>query len=348
MRCALVVALCLAAIPAQAHQLGVTYLNLTEDGHELAVEIAIDPHDTPLSTHIDSDGDGAISRLELEAGSAALEAFTFGRLRVSTPSGACVRDTVNAVANDLGVWQARADYRCPALSSEARIDVGFLAAMPNGHRAIARIRHGDQLAQQLLDAHTTVIEAREQKWLRQAWRFLRLGLWHILSGLDHLAFVLALVLAASRMTTVPRPLRNLVVVLSAFTVAHAITLMLAGLDLVHLPARAVETTIALSIAVAAADAWAGCNRLRVRVALVFAFGLVHGLGFADILGAAQLRGAMLVSALLCFNFGIELGQLALVALTWPLLQRLPDAVRRSLAIVLFAVGLGWAGLRALS
>jgi hypothetical protein len=336
--------LCVAT-PASAHQLSVTYIDVAEQGNDLDISLAIDPHATPLAAHIDTDGDGIVSREEIAAGREALVAFTFGRLRVTAPRGSCTPDPPQSESvSDLGVWQARAHYACPSPAAQAQIVVGFLPAMPEGHRAIARIMSGGVLQQQLLDRDQFVIDAREQDWLHQGLLYVRLGIWHILSGLDHVAFVIGLVLGARG------GLRKLVVVLTAFTIAHSITLILAGLEVVSLPSRWVETTIALSIAiVAAANLWRRAEAaVAPRAALAFGFGLVHGLGFADILQEAHLHGAVLVGSLLFFNVGIELGQLGLVALLWPLVQRAPEWARRAAGVALLALGLGWAGLRALS
>jgi hypothetical protein len=135
--------------------------------------------------------------------------------------------------------------------------------------------------------------------------FLRLGIDHILSGWDHLAFVLALLVASRR-------LRTLLGVVTAFTLAHSITLALAALGHVSLPSRFVELAIALSIAYVAVE---NCLARQARNPWIeaFAFGLLHGLGFAGFLGEALAGEPLVVAALLGFNLGVEVGQLAVVA-----------------------------------
>jgi hydrogenase/urease accessory protein HupE len=134
--------------------------------------------------------------------------------------------------------------------------------------------------------------------------FLRLGVDHILSGFDHQAFLLALLVASRR-------LRTLVAVVTAFTAAHSLTLAAAALGWVEVPARLVELAIALSIAYVGTD-----NLLRPAPRNpwpeAFVFGLLHGLGFAGFLADALTGEALLVTALFGFNLGVELGQLALV------------------------------------
>jgi hypothetical protein len=137
--------------------------------------------------------------------------------------------------------------------------------------------------------------------------YLELGLLHILPrGLDHVLFVLALFfLGGSR--------RALLVQVSAFTLAHSLTLALAVLGFVRAPAQLVEVAIAASIALIALENFAGDRAARWRAPLVFAFGLLHGLGFAGVLAELGLPRGELVLALLCFNAGVELGQLAVLA-----------------------------------
>ena len=223
--------------------------------------------------------------------------------------------------------------------------------------------------------------------------FLGLGALHIATGWDHLVFVLALLLLASS-------LREVAVLVSAFTIAHSVTLGLAALGTVRPQAAAVEVMIGFSIAlVAAENSWLLAGRDRVlpavlvmsllaaagasalgagtlaayawiglalfsachfallrrssrpaqlRAALAFAFGLVHGFGFAGVLMELELPTTRLVPALFGFNLGVELGQLAVVAIAWPALalleRRSPEAYRRIAeagSALIFALGTFW-------
>jgi hypothetical protein len=174
-------------------------------------------------------------------------------------------------------------------------------------------------------------------------RFVALGVEHILGGVDHLLFLLAL-LALSR------GVWSTVKIVTAFTVAHSVTLSLAALGLVDVPARIVEALIAASIVWVAVEnlvAPAGVARRWLVAAL---FGLVHGLGFASALTALELSRQALVRALIGFNVGVELGQIAFViAIMPPLawasrpgrLSRLPQF----LSVLVAAAGAGWLVLR---
>jgi HupE / UreJ protein len=179
-----------------------------------------------------------------------------------------------------------------------------------------------------------------------ALRFVRLGFEHILPfGVDHVLFVLGLVLLSPRATT-------LVAQVTAFTVAHTATLALSTYGVVRLPSRVVEPLIALSIVYVAVENLL-TERLRPwRIALVFSFGLLHGLGFAGALEALGLPGGDRPLALLSFNLGVELGQLAVVLPAWGLLalamrKGVPRArIVRPVSVLIGAAGLYWAVTRA--
>ncbi len=143
--------------------------------------------------------------------------------------------------------------------------------------------------------------------LRVAGEYLVLGFWHIVpQGLDHILFVLGLYLLSPR-------LRPLLWQVSAFTIAHSLTLALSMYGVVSLPTRVVEPLIAASIAYVAIENLLTKEMHPWRPALVFAFGLLHGLGFAGVLTELGLPRSEFVPALISFNAGVELGQLAVIA-----------------------------------
>lgn len=138
--------------------------------------------------------------------------------------------------------------------------------------------------------------------------YTRLGIEHILSGIDHLMFVLAI-------TILVRSRKSLVAAITAFTLAHSLTLAATVLGWVHLPSAVVETTIALSIVLACTECLRSSDSLAHRAPwlVTFAFGLLHGMGFASALLETGLPEKHVPSALLFFNVGVELGQLAAIA-----------------------------------
>jgi hypothetical protein len=189
----------------------------------------------------------------------------------------------------------------------------------------------------------------------------RLGTEHIWMGYDHVMFVVALLLPAVLVRRDGRwregadfmpALINVVKIVTAFTVAHSVTLSLAALGLVNLPRRLVEVVIAASIAVAAADLVYPVFPGRIWL-VVFGFGLFHGFGFASVLEEMGLLRENLWLSLFGFNLGVELGQLAIVMLLFPVLFALRRlaAYRHVLlpvaAATMIVVSLGWVVERAL-
>ena len=159
----------------------------------------------------------------------------------------------------------------------------------------------------------------DPRWHQAAWRFVTLGFFHILDGTDHLLFLLCLVIPVRRF-------RALVLVVTAFTVAHSITLIASAFD--YAPGGLwfpplVETLIAVSIFYMALENIVGVMSIQRRWILAFAFGLVHGFGFSFALRETlQFAGSHLVTSLLSFNVGVEIGQLLVLAVLVPALQGL--------------------------
>jgi hypothetical protein len=159
----------------------------------------------------------------------------------------------------------------------------------------------------------------DPRWHQAAWRFVTLGFFHILDGTDHLLFLACLVIPFRRF-------RPLVLVVTAFTLAHSITLIASAFDLapggLWFPPL-VETLIAVSILYMALENIAGATSIHRRWMLAFAFGLVHGFGFSFALrDTLQFAGSHLVTSLLSFNVGVEIGQLVVLAVLVPALHGL--------------------------
>jgi hydrogenase/urease accessory protein HupE len=229
-----------------------------------------------------------------------------------------------------------------------RARVAFFSDLTRQHRAVITVRWGAGV-RQLVRLGVTELELRAADFtpsrLSVVREFLAWGTEHIFLGYDHIAFLLALLLVAAGWG-------ELLKIVTSFTVAHSLTLLLAALNVVRIPSRLTEVLIAASIVyVAAENLWQAARGRspRQRWMLTFGFGLVHGLGFATELRQrlATLPGSVLLPVV-SFNLGVELGQMAIVAAVFPLLA----AVRRggeargvlmirwgSAAILL--LGLGW-------
>jgi HupE / UreJ protein len=250
------------------------------------------------------------------------------RLDVRLPPG-CVALASPSSATDEERVVERARYRCAGVDlsvAELTID-GLTIGVPE---AVVHARLRDR-------APITVVARRERPQVilghtatpALAVSFVELGIRHILSGFDHLLFVLGLLLLVLRASDFAErglravPWRRLLAAVTAFTCAHSITLALAATGALALPPRGVEATIALSIVALAAEL-ARAPSVRDREArrpwlLAFGFGLLHGFGFAGALVELGLPRASLVSALVRFNIGVELGQLVFVGAALALL-----------------------------
>lgn len=210
-------------------------------------------------------------------------------------------------------------------------------------------------------SETHTLDLTESSTLRGFMGMLRMGAHHIWIGIDHILFLLALLLPAvmrrEQRLWLPVPgfrpaLIHVIKIVTVFTIAHTITLSLAALGQLSLSSRFVESVIALSIAVAALDILVPIFRQRIWW-IVFAFGLFHGFGFASILGGIGIESKFLVHSLLGFNLGVEFGQIVIVCAIFPLLylarkQRWYAGVgMKAGAVVLIVVALYWFIERAL-
>lgn len=224
---------------------------------------------------------------------------------------------------------------CPDGASFS-LDAPWLADLGRSHRAM--VEWQDAPVGMMTASHPRLTWGEASSG-EVAADFIGLGVEHVLTGFDHLAFLLGLLLVA-------RSTREIVGVVTGFTLAHSLTLSLAALGVFSLPGSFVEPAIALSVA------WVGLeNRWNPppgrRLALTFALGLIHGFGFAGLLAELGLPVEHRALALVSFNVGVELGQLALVALALPVLlalRRREGWVERgvpAISLGLVAIGLFW-------
>lgn len=194
-----------------------------------------------------------------------------------------------------------------------------------------------------------IVRDRQTSFWDNMYDFTKIGIHHILSGLDHILFVISLILVFVSMREVLR-------LTLTFTLAHSIALVLAGTGLLVLSSRIVEPIIALSISFVALTSvffghrhWIG--DMKAKLIMVFAFGLFHGLGFAGLLQEIHVPDEKFISSLFAFNIGIEVGQLVTVCIALPLIflgrKKLwyPYVVKTA-AILIGALGIFWAIQRA--
>jgi hypothetical protein len=331
MRLALVFALALASATALAHKPSDSYLTLTTEGGALRGQWDIALRDLEYAIGLDADGDGAITWGELRAHHADIAAYALARLTLLGDGRPCrpeVREHLVDQHSDGAYAVLRFDAPCAA-APQRTLEIGYslFADLDPTHRGLVRVQHGAVTASGVLGPDRPRLEVAlgEASRLRQFLDYAREGVWHIWIGIDHVLFLVSLLLPAVLVFGArgwgPAPrfapvFWDVFRVVTAFTVAHSITLSVAALGLVELPSRLVESVIALSVVLAALNNLKPVVLAR-RWAVAFAFGLVHGFGFASVLADLGLpRDALLVS-LVGFNLGVEAGQLAVVGLFLP-------------------------------
>lgn len=323
------VLLALAPGAAAAHKASDSYLSIDAAGGRGAMRWAIALRDLDQLLDLDRDGDGALSWGEVRRRLPEIRAHSADWLVLN--GGGCRSELA-----PLGV-ERRVDgsylalgghYACTGTGLE-RIDYRLMRDLDPTHRGLLRLDTGDGRVRTLaLDPSAGAVSVADG---RQADAGLfSAGVHHILAGYDHLAFLLCLLLPAVLVRTadgwrpVGRPgeaLRPAAVTVTLFTLAHSITLALATLGAVRLPASIVEPAIAATIAVAGLDNVWGILGRRNKI-YNFLFGLIHGFGFAAVLTELHLPRGGFALALLQFNLGVEAGQLAVVAVALSLLYGL--------------------------
>ena len=325
--------------PAQAHKPSDSYLalTLTEGRFEGRWDIAL--RDLDHAIGLDSDGNGEISWGEVRRRHAEIAAYALARLVVRADGQPCrIEPGPQQIDEhtDGAYTVLPLALSCAAAAPAAvTVDYRLFADLDPQHRGLLNLQAAGTARAAVLgpQAPLQTFELQSVSAWAQFSAYLREGVWHIWIGFDHILFLLALLLPAvllwreRRWQPVPR-LRPAAVevakVVTAFTLAHSITLSLATLGWVSLPSRVVESTIAASVVLAALNnVWPLFQGRRWAVA--FAFGLLHGFGFATVLGDLGLPRSALALALVGFNVGVELGQLAIVAVFLPL----AFALRRS-------------------
>jgi hydrogenase/urease accessory protein HupE len=214
----------------------------------------------------------------------------------------------------------------------------------SAHQTFLNVYDGDALTQAILDGRRTRFEyfaGSRQGAAAVIRKFVPAGIHHILIGPDHLLFLVGLLLLGGT-------IRQLATVVTAFTVAHSITLSLAALNLVSPPARIIEPAIALSIVYVGADNLLVREGRDVRAWIAFAFGFIHGFGFANVLREMDLPARALGWSLFSFNVGVEIGQMLVVVTVAYALRALrsrSEAAGQRLAfagsLVVIAAGTFW-------
>ena len=351
----LLLAILLVPATAFAHKPSDSYLTLRPQGSSVEARWDIAVRDLDHALPLDGNGDGAITWAEVRAREAAIATYATAHLTLSADGQRCsptARPLATVEHSDGAYLVLPLSFACPATRT-LTVDYRLFFERDPQHRGIVRLDDGGDRTLVLgpHDGPRTLTLATSAGPSFTA--FVVQGILHIWGGLDHVLFLIALLLPSVlrredgrwRPVAAIRPaLGDVARIVTAFTAAHSLTLSLAALGIVSVPAKLVEPAIAASVALAAV------NNVRPlfgadRWVVAFALGLLHGFGFSSVLADAGLFGGKLARALVGFNAGVELGQLAIVGVFVPaaFLLRATAAYRRvalvggSLAITVLSV-----------
>ncbi|MCX6940846.1 MAG: HupE/UreJ family protein [Verrucomicrobia bacterium] len=348
-------ALLLAPLAGRAHNPDTSYARVTLGEHEVHFRFTYDLFTLQKIVSLDVDRDGRTTRAELQRGLPEIHTFLRRHIAVDLDDTSADFGTPTGFVwpPDSGDAIAEADYHTanglihfdfvrPVADTPENIVLAFrfITPLSERHTVLGAFLCGGathEVTFTRFEPDYEYVTGYESPLWKRLEQFLRLGFAHTFLGYDHLCFLLALVVASR--------FRGLVKIVTSFTVAHSLTLILAVLDIVRLPVRLVETSIAATIVYVAVQNLRGAPPER-RWLLTFGFGLIHGFGFANVLGEMNLPTTGLVRCLLSFNVGVELGQLAFIAAAFPLvawLRRGKHERRAVSAISLFLAlfGAAW-------
>jgi hydrogenase/urease accessory protein HupE len=310
-------AIALASIAAaQAHQINLSTARVTLGAdREVSVEVGLKGSDADrlAGTRIFDAQRDQVDPALVAASAAAITAYVTAHIALTGADGrACVPGTAALMPDGDGVI-FRNRFSCRDVGGDIVYRSTVLTDTDPAARQVVLIGEGDNAPQALLDAvNTSITLSAPAPSLRSTLeRYLLTGIEHIFLGYDHIAFLIAVVLWARRLVPVIK-------IVTAFTIAHSITLSLAALDIVVIPSTVVEPAIAASIVYVAMENFFTCN-IDDRWRVTFAFGLIHGFGFAGALREIGLPTNAIAPALAAFNIGVEVGQVVIVSIVVPAL-----------------------------
>jgi hypothetical protein len=321
--------LCAVVLPAQAHKPSDSYLSLHVDGPQIDGQWDIALRDLDIALALDSDGDGQLTWDEIRVRHVAITSYALGALVLSNANGRCaVAPTDNLIDQHSDGAYSVLRFRavCPLAADALTVSYSLFSGIDPQHRGLLRLTSGGQTQTAIFSPEraSQSLSLAAPNWREQFASYVKHGVWHIWIGADHILFLLSLLLPAvmlSKPGAPPQALKDAFIdvlkVVTAFTLAHSLTLTLASLSVIALPSRLVESTIAASVLLAAVNnIYPFLGRRRALAA--FGFGLIHGFGFASVLVDLGLPQGALALGLFGFNLGVELGQLCIVAVFLPL------------------------------
>lgn len=318
---------------ARAHEPSKSYLSITIETNRITGRWDIPLRDLQTVVPLDLDRDGFVTLEKLQSRYPAVTAYALAHLKMKVDGSPIVLPITNAEP----AMEEFADgayielpFTLENLLQPKTLELNYQLFFETNslHRGLLRLEYNGQTQSAIFtpDQPAQKFEIGVSRPGKQFLVFLREGIWHIWTGYDHILFLLALLLPSVlqreagdwRGVNNFRPACvNILQIVTAFTLAHSLTLSLAALGIVKLPSRLTESAIAASVVLAATNNLWPLIRERGWM-IAFGFGLIHGFGFANALSDLGLEKSALALTLVGFNLGVEVGQLAIVAVFLPL------------------------------
>jgi len=303
--------------PLQAHQMNLSNAFITPhpDGSvDVTVTMKGSDVDRAAGTHVFDAQTGLVQPNALAAAASQIAAYVTTHAVILNQDGSLCQAGPSQTSPDQDGVVVRTRWTCNGANQELHYRSTILTAVSPSARQVVLIGGEKNPAQDLLDSERTEIaitHAPKATLLEVIGRYLTAGIEHIFLGYDHICFLLAIILWADRIWPVVK-------IVTAFTIAHSITLSLAALEIVRIPSSITEPAIAASIVYVAVENFVS-RKVQTRWRNAFVFGLIHGFGFASALEEFGLPRGALVPALASFNVGVEIGQIGIVAIVLPVL-----------------------------
>ena len=310
-----------------AHDPGLSSLTVRPRSNDLEATLTLAVRDAAQLAALDDDRDGIVTKAEFAQDRSQLEAVVAAQLIVATDGKLAKPASIRSSLDENNNVEVHLGFPVSAFSS-LEIQSKIISSLPLGHRQYLEVQNsrGEAIFERLLCAsadRATVQMTRTNasvtalETVGSFTNFLTLGVKHILTGYDHLLFLLGLLV-------VSRGFFSSLSIITSFTIAHSITLAAATFNLAHIPSRIVEPLIAASIVyVGIENLWRG-DVPKSRQLVTFGFGLIHGFGFSSVLREMGIGAGMggVALPLLSFNVGVELGQIVLAAVALPIIWKL--------------------------
>jgi hydrogenase/urease accessory protein HupE len=312
---------------ATAHDPGLSSLAIRQRTNGLEATLTLAVRDASQVAELDANHDGTVTQVEFARSRWQLEAAVGREVLIAADSKVRKAQFVRSHLDQNNNVEVRLDFGATVFSS-LEIQSKIIKSLPLGHRQYLEVQNsrGETIFEQLLSAAAdratvempgTNASMAGFETVSSFTNFLTLGVKHILTGYDHLLFLLGLLVVA-------RGFFSSLSIITSFTIAHSITLAAATFNLAHIPSRIVEPLIAASIVYVGIENLLGSDVPKARQLVTFGFGLIHGFGFASVLREMGIGAGNdgIALPLLSFNVGVELGQIMVAAVALPIIWKL--------------------------